>query len=289
MLYYHIFLIFTDKNGTRRKSASYGCSPEFAENLATSYMKNKPFLFNGRFVYPNNVDLIEIFESDEREGKKLILPNGNNAMDEEDGDYVLRCFSRMEVKNVRGATEKFITSPPEEKTAQSIIKQSGEKTKIFIVHGRDEKQALLLQKYLRDKMKKNAIIFDDLPDKGRTIIEQLEYIRMNVYHAFVIVTPDDLGCLREKISKLTSSLISKKATNEKKINAFLESLHKRARQNVVFELGLFIGALGREKVCCLLHHEIDEKPSDILGILYKPFRKSVKEIFHEIAAELKND
>ena len=43
----------------------------------------------------------------------------------------------------------------------------------------------------------------------------------------------------------------------------------RARQNVVFELGMFIGRLGRSKVAVLYEHGV-ELPSDVNGILYTP-------------------
>jgi len=158
--------------------------------------------------------------------------------------------------------------------------------KVFIVHGKDVKQALLLQKYLRDKLKINAVMFDDLPDKGRTIIEQLEYIRDNVGYAFVIVTPDDVGCLTEDIGELGKMLVGLKSVQAVTVGKIFEMLHTRARQNVVFELGLFMGALGREKVCCLLKRNTEERPSDIDGILYKLFNESVSEIFHEIPEEL---
>ncbi|MFV1949401.1 MAG: TIR domain-containing protein [Anaerolineales bacterium] len=41
----------------------------------------------------------------------------------------------------------------------------------------------------------------------------------------------------------------------------------RARQNVTFELGFFIGALGRERVCAL-HKGKVEIPSDFSGVLW---------------------
>ena len=60
----------------------------------------------------------------------------------------------------------------------------------------------------------------------------------------------------------------------------------RARQNVVLELGLFMGLLGRERVCCLYKGGV-ELPSDFSGILYKEFNKSISEIAWEIRKELK--
>ena len=43
----------------------------------------------------------------------------------------------------------------------------------------------------------------------------------------------------------------------------------RARQNVVFEFGYFIGRLGRERVCALAKGDI-ERLSDSDGILHVP-------------------
>ena len=68
----------------------------------------------------------------------------------------------------------------------------------------------------------------------------------------------------------------------------LDKLNSRARQNVVFEQGLFIGTLGRDYVCCLLQEDTKEKPSDIDGVLYVGFKRSIKETFPEITEKLKN-
>jgi len=42
---------------------------------------------------------------------------------------------------------------------------------------------------------------------------------------------------------------------------------KRARQNVIFEHGYFVAALGAKNVCALVKGPI-ETPSDISGVLY---------------------
>ena len=69
-----------------------------------------------------------------------------------------------------------------------------------------------------------------------------------VAFAVVLLTPDDVGAV---------------ATNP-------ADVHPRARQNVIFELGYFLGKLGRKRVAALRKGEV-EKPSDYDGVVYTPF------------------
>ena len=156
------------------------------------------------------------------------------------------------------------------------------KDKVFIVHGRDTYQALRLYKFLNNH-KVDAITLDDLVDKGKTIMEQIEYVQNNISYAFAILTPDDVGCLKEDIDKITTEL---KASPKEILGKVLELHQDRARQNVLFELGFFIGALGRENVCFLKQKNLKDIPSDLNGVLCKEFEKNVDEAFHEIRDEL---
>src|SRR5262249_32376296 len=47
-------------------------------------------------------------------------------------------------------------------------------------------------------------------------------------------------------------------------------LRPRARQNVILELGYFLGRLGRDHVCALMTDGVEE-PSDLSGVIYVPF------------------
>jgi predicted nucleotide-binding protein len=49
-----------------------------------------------------------------------------------------------------------------------------------------------------------------------------------------------------------------------------EDARPRPRQNVLLELGYFIGRLGREKVCALKRGDM-ELPSDFAGVVYESF------------------
>lgn len=116
-------------------------------------------------------------------------------------------------------------------------------TKVFIVHGHDDKLKTEVELFLKNQDLK-PIILHKQANMGKTIIEKLEHYG-NVGYAIVLYTPCDLG----------------KATND-------NELKPRARQNVVFEHGYFIGLLGRDKVSFLVDEGI-ETPGDISGIVYQ--------------------
>jgi len=124
-------------------------------------------------------------------------------------------------------------------------KQRAVGNEVFIVHGHDESAREAVARFIQSLGLK-PIILHEQPNAGRTIIEKLE-AHTAVDFAVVLLTPDDMGSL---------------ASDE-------TSTKPRARQNVVFELGLFVGALGRERVCAL-HKGNIELPSDFNGVLYVP-------------------
>ena len=118
---------------------------------------------------------------------------------------------------------------------------------VFIVHGRDDGVKETVARFI-EKLNLKATILHEQPSGGLTIIEKLEKYANNAGFAIILLTPDDVGALKDKIE---------------------DESKPRARQNVVFELGYFIGKLGRERVCPLFKGEI-EKPSDIDGVIYVP-------------------
>jgi predicted nucleotide-binding protein len=251
-------------------------------------MKNKSFFVSGDIYHPSKVKEIMIFESPKK-FKDLVTSDGKNIFETYRTDArQIRDQFLLGVEGVKNCTDEFITSPPAEEEEKVTEKTLHKKVKIFIVHGRDELQALRLQKFLT-KIGIDAEIFEDFKERttSKTIIEQLEYIREKVGYAFVIATPDDLGVLCEDKEKSENQVLKgREKIDVTKVFEMLTIFKTRARQNVVFELGLFIGTLGRDKVCCLLQTNVQERPSDIDGILYVGFEKSVKEKFSEIEQKL---
>ena len=119
-----------------------------------------------------------------------------------------------------------------------------ETNKVFIVHGHDEAAKEATARFL-EKIGLNPIILHEQASGGRTIIEKFEKYSRDVGFAVVLLTPDDLGTAQEEPNNMQS----------------------RARQNVVLELGFFLGRLTRNRVCALHKGEV-ELPSDIQGVIY---------------------
>ena len=121
--------------------------------------------------------------------------------------------------------------------------------KVFVIHGRDEGTKETVARFL-ETLSLEPVILHEQPNQGRTIIEKFEY-HAQVGFAVVLLTPDDAG-----------GLLGNK-----------DAVKPRARQNVIFEFGYFIGKLGRKRVCALVKGDV-EKPSDYDGVLYIPLDDS---------------
>lgn len=139
--------------------------------------------------------------------------------------------------------------------------------KIFVVHGHDEAATNQLESFLKE-LGLEPIVLLRQPDKGRTVIEKFEQ-HSDVGYALVLLTPDEIAYLASEDEKP-----DEERTKE-----------KRARPNVMLELGYFIGRLKRDRVCCILKDGV-EMPSDLHGLVYKPYRDQIKEAFYDIQKEL---
>lgn len=133
---------------------------------------------------------------------------------------------------------------PKEATAVALSKTwQHELTKVFVVHGHDEGARETVARFL-ERIELDAIILQEQPDQGLTIIEKFEMYASQVGFSVVLLTPDDFGGPIMAASQAA-----------------------RARQNVIFELGYFVGKLGRGRACLLRKGDV-EIPSDLHGVIY---------------------
>jgi predicted nucleotide-binding protein len=115
--------------------------------------------------------------------------------------------------------------------------------RVFVVHGHDAAAKDEVVLFL-GKIGLEPVVLSEEPTLGRTVLEKLES-HADVQYALVLLSPDESWSDTRRINRGGS----------------------RARQNVIFELGYFIGRLGRNRVCALYKPPV-ELPSDYHGTLY---------------------
>lgn len=136
---------------------------------------------------------------------------------------------------------------------------------VFVVHGHDEEMKQAVARALT-VLGLKPIILHEHPNQGRTIIEKFSDYA-NVEFAIVLLSPDDEAHPR--------------ATPE-------EPPRTRARQNVVLELGYFLGKLGRSRVVSVFRQDPRfEMPSDYSGVIFVPYDREGRwrfDLLRELAA-----
>ncbi len=140
-----------------------------------------------------------------------------------------------------------ITPPALVVTEQSVATPPKPRSKVFIVHGRDNEAKQEVSRFI-ESLGLDVIILHEQASSGMTIIEKIEYYSSEADFAVVLYTACDHG----------------RGVHETKINP-----RNRARQNVVFEHGYLMAKIGRKNVCALVKGDI-ETPNDISGVVYVP-------------------
>jgi predicted nucleotide-binding protein len=122
--------------------------------------------------------------------------------------------------------------------------------RVFLVHGHDEGTIQEAARWL-ERFALRVTILREEPNAGRTIIEKFIDFS-DVVFAVVLLTGDDRGG---------------------PLKTPYDAQRLRARQNVILELGFFLGKLGRKRVCALYQQDV-EIPSDYDGVLFVPIDSS---------------
>lgn len=130
--------------------------------------------------------------------------------------------------------------------ARTILEEN---KRIFIVHGRNINMRDKVSSML-GKLKLDYVILETEHNSGATVIEKFLREAKACQYAVVLFSADDIG----------------------KLNSESAKSRNRTRQNVILELGYFLGQVGRSNIIIL--HEVNkdiEKPSDFDGLVYEPF------------------
>ena len=198
-----------------------------------------------------NQTIVEEKRSGNDMGTVLKLSNG----------CIINCWDKG-TANCQGKNAEKITTLLSGTTASSI-----QNRKVFVVYGHDNNARTQLEAMLR-RWDLEPLILDQLISSGQTIIEKLEEYTQQANFGIVLATPDDIGYPKNDESKK----------------------QYRVRQNVVLELGMLLSRIGRDKVAILLSQAEDmEKPSDIDGLIYIPFKDNVEETKLSLAKEMQNN
>lgn len=140
-----------------------------------------------------------------------------------------------------------------------------ERPRSFIVHGHDEGLLSEMKDYIQNVLNWPCpVVLRNLPSCGKTIIEKFEENAGIVDWVFVLLSPDD-------------PTFDPKKNDER----------RRARQNVVFELGFFYGLLGRHegRVIALRKGDV-EMPSDIQGVVWIDISNGIRAAGEDIRREV---
>ena len=198
-----------------------------------------------------NQTIVEEKRSGNDLGTVLKLSNG----------CIINCWDKG-TANCQGKNAEKITTLLSGTTASSI-----QNRKVFVVYGHDDNARTQLEAMLR-RWDLEPLILDQLISSGQTIIEKLEEYTQQANFGIVLATPDDIGYPKNDESKK----------------------QYRVRQNVVLELGMLLSRIGRDKVAILLSQAEDmEKPSDIDGLIYIPFKDNIEETKLSFAKEMQNN
>jgi predicted nucleotide-binding protein len=168
---------------------------------------------------------------------------------------VVELEDRIKAQRARGSGKRSETVVGKPNPSVTIS------NKVFIVHGHAEADRLKLVKLLKDDMGLEPIVVQDEPNMSlESILNKIERLADQCHAAIVLLTPDD-----------------ETATG------------KRARQNVVLELGYFIGRWresDERRIIVLKKGEL-EAPSDILGVAYISYEKDPEDAHVKLSKQFR--
>jgi predicted nucleotide-binding protein len=249
---YHVYIEYEDpeKSGIRFNVAE----EELVRTFVIPFRAGQPFWFMGRLLSPLKVVKVVIFWSYEN-ADKLVLPNQETIATCKNKKFVIDNISKGKVKGAYLYTEKFLT-PTDKKTDASSLPSTNDASvasvnmrRIVVVHGSDEEMKQATVGAL-GKLGLAPVLMREQPSQGKKIVEKfLDYA--DVSFAVVLLSPDDFAYAKDQ------------SPTKRKL---------RPAQDVIFELGFFLGRLGKDNVL-VFYREFEnfEVPTNFEGIRFTAF------------------
>ena len=175
---------------------------------------------------------------------RMVYSLGESSLPEDISEF--QSDSRARLRRLESISARVPLLAPDALEPAPSARAQTPPRRVFIVHGRDRGPREAIRNFLR-VLDIEPVVLEEQPNQGRTLIEKFE-ANIDVSFAVVILTPDDIGAPKEG----------------------LDNARPRARQNVILELGYFIGLLGRRNVAPIKAGDLDV-PSDVDGIAYIDF------------------
>jgi predicted nucleotide-binding protein len=235
---YHIYVecdSCKDKYGFRFNLSE----EELIRTFVLPYNEGKPFWFGGKLFSASKINRAVIFWSNE-DCNKLTMPNGQSIASCNDKQLVIENVCIGKVKGTHLCTEKYLfqlSNASKLPGSASESLQYGERKRVHIIHGPSQNMKEPVAQTLED-LKIDPVFLNQNPNQGGALMGEFsDYSEVNF--AVVLLAPDEAV-----------------ATS-------------RANQNVVLELGFFLGKLGRKRVLALYEgNKGFELPADITGVGY---------------------
>lgn len=179
------------------------------------------------------------------------------SLDTPETEFVESC--REELETVKGTFLEYLAEMEDEgggTAACPITHEVSSFSRVFIVHGHNGELKEGVARLL-EQQGIHPIILHEQVNRGATIIEKIES-NSDVQAAVCLFTADDYGY---------------STTDQER--------QPRARQNVVFETGYFMGKLGRKNVVIISDKGV-ELPSDLQGVVYTDMQFWKMELLKEL-------
>jgi len=246
-MYYHV-RIKQKSNRTPSELKRDLSEEKLLSQFIVPYENNEDILDNEKTIPSDDIEKIKIYKTE------MIFSKFKATIQAKMTKKAAALLSDEEylIKEGKDVTDDFIKGGLgyKKNISEKVVAVKPKSNQIFIVHGHDNEMKETVARVLTN-IGLEPIILHEQANLGRTIIEKFESCSENVSFAVVLLSPDDFGYKKDQPP---------------------ESAMLRARQNVILELGYFMGKLGRKNVVALNKGGTDfEVPSDILGILYISF------------------